>query len=259
MKEEAVSDTFLREFLLGNLIDQERERIENEFLTNSKARERLLAAEQNLIEDYLEESLTTADKERFLRIYARTAEQRRNLKITKSIKDWAVTETALPQTTPTRIWTWGRLRAWLRARPAAAPIAVTVMITFIAIAIWLDLRTEQQNKQHSAIERELAQLNSPASLSEIPSHMTSLDLSPLKVRSAEEQTRISPGNEIQIVELRLLWMQKQRYSKYQAEVRRLGDNESLTIRNLQTEGDGQSVIRIRLPARLLHRITHMWK
>ena len=253
MKEEAVTDETLREFLLGKLIDHEHERIECEFLTDSKARQRILAVEQDLIEDYLEESLTTADREQFLLVYGRTAEQRRKLKVTKSIKDWALTQAGLPQTTTARIPAWGRVHAWLRARPAAVPIAVTVAITCIVIAVLFNLRIEQRNKRHSAIEQELAQLNSPASLSEVPLHMTSLDLSPMTVRSSEEQTKISPGPEIQIVELRLPWIQKQRYSKYQAEVRRVGDDESFTIRNLQAESNDQSLIRVRLPARLLRR------
>jgi len=253
MKQEAVTDESLREFLLGKLIYHEQERIECEFLTDSEARQRILAVEQDLIEDYFEESLATADRERFLLVYGRTAEQRRKLKITKSIKDWAITQAGLPQTTLAGIPAWGRVRAWFRARPAAVPIAVTVAITFIVIAVLLNLRIEQRNKRRSAIEQELAQLNSPSSLSEVPLRMTSLDLSPMTVRSAAEQTKISPGVEIQIVELRLPWIQKQRYSKYQAEVRRVVDDESFTIRNLQAEGNGQSLIRVRLPVRLLRR------
>jgi len=45
-----------------------------------------------LIEDYLEDSLTSEDKEIFLAQYARTPEQQRKLRINQSIKDWAVTE-----------------------------------------------------------------------------------------------------------------------------------------------------------------------
>ena len=252
MKEEAVTDATLREFLLGNVNDPERESIESQFLTDSQARERILAIEQDLIEDYLEESLTTNDKEQFLRIYGRTTEQRRKLRITKSIKDWAKTEASLPQITSGKISGWDRVRAWHQARPAAVPIAVTVIITLIVIAIWFNRRTEQRNRQHSAIEQELVQLNSPASLREVPSNMTSLDLSPITLRSGEV-AKIMTHDEIQIVELRLPWIQKRCCSTYQAEVRRVGDDESLTIHNLQAEPDGQSLIRVRLPARLLHR------
>ena len=92
MKEESITDASLREFLLGKLADEELERVENLYLTDSQTRERVLALEQDLIEDWLENSLSEEDKERFLARYADTDEQRRKLRITKSIKDWAVTQ-----------------------------------------------------------------------------------------------------------------------------------------------------------------------
>ena len=65
MTEELLTDAVLREFLLDQLDDSKREQIENLFLTDPQLRDRLLFAEQDLIEDYLEGSLTNADKERF--------------------------------------------------------------------------------------------------------------------------------------------------------------------------------------------------
>src|SRR6185295_628864 len=89
-----IDDAFLREFLLGKVNDEERGRIEDSFLIDPQAKERVLGVEQDLIEDYLEGTLTTADRERFVSRYAQTAEQRRRLRITKSIKDWARAEAA---------------------------------------------------------------------------------------------------------------------------------------------------------------------
>ena len=91
MNEELVADVELRQFLLGYVDDKERERIESLFVTNP-LRERMLAAEQELIEEYLEDSLKPADKEKFIEQYAVTPAQRRKLRITKSIKDWAIAE-----------------------------------------------------------------------------------------------------------------------------------------------------------------------
>src|SRR5215212_10197786 len=96
MKQEIFTDTLLRQYLLGKVDDEERQRIEKLFITDSQARDRILSAEQELIEDYLEDSLTTEDKEIFLAQYARTPEQQRKLRINKSIKDWAVTAQASP-------------------------------------------------------------------------------------------------------------------------------------------------------------------
>ena len=253
MKKESITDALLREFLLGKLADEECERIESLFLTDSLTRDRVLAAEQDLIEDYLEDGLTTADRERFLSRYAQTPAQRRKLRITKSIKTWANTQGTVTQIVPSTISIWGRAGAWLRQRAAyVVPIAVAAMIAIIAAAVWLNSRMEQRNRR-LFIEQELAQLNTQSSLREVPRQMVSLDLRPVSVRSVERPAELRTSTDIQVVELRLPWVQKERYSTYQAEVRRVGGNDSFTIRNLQAENDGRPAIRIRLPTHILSR------
>src|ERR1700741_358804 len=131
MKEEFMTDAFLREFLLGELADEERERIESLYLTDDETRERVLDAEQDLIEEYLEGSLSRAKKERFVLRYARTVEQRQRLRITKSIKDWALTQEEKTQaaTVPTS--------AQRRLRPVlVVPIAAMVVIAIMLAIVW---------------------------------------------------------------------------------------------------------------------------
>ena len=251
MKQELMTDAFLREFLLGKVNDDERERIESVFLTDSQIRERVLALEQDLIEDYLEESLTQEDKERFISLYAQTDEQRRALRITKSIKDWAVTEARAPQIAAATVSVWSRLRARLQHKPVLIiPIVVTFVIAIVLAIVWLNSRTEQ--RRHFAIEQELAQLNSSTSLRDIPPQAI-LDLKPVTVRSGASETELKLRADIRIIELRLPWIQSEHYSMYQAEVRQVGNGESFTIRNIQVENDGRNVIRIRLPAYMLKR------
>lgn len=252
MKEEMITDALLREFLLGRVTDEERERIESLFLTDFRARDGVLTAEQDLIEDYLEDSLTKADKERFLSLYGQTDEQRRKLRITKSLKDWALTEARATQPVATPVSIWSRLGRELQLKPVfIVPIAVTIAIATVLGVVWLNSKMEQRKQM--AVEQELAQLNSPASLRESPPQMISLELRPVTVRSVEPPRQLNPSAEIRIVELRLPWIQKERYLTYQAEVRRLGDDQSFTIRNLQAENDGGYAIRIRLPADMLSR------
>lgn len=251
MKEEGFTDALLREFLLGKVNEEERERIENLFLTDTQARERILAAEQDLIEDYLEDSLAAADEESFLSRYGQTSTQQRQLQINKSIKKWALSESSSTHAVPVKISVWTYLRERLRLKPALIPIAATALIAVVVAAVWLSSRREEQNR-HLAIEHALAQLNAFASLREVPPHMRSLVLSPVTVRSSEQQPEINTRDDTRIVELRLPWI-KERYSTYQAEVRRVGDDESFTIFNLQAETDGEYVIRIRLPVQMLRR------
>jgi len=248
MKEEAVTDSLLREFLLGKVEDAERERIESLFLTDSQARERVFAVEQDLIEDYLEGSLTAEDKERFLARYAQTEEQRHELRIARSIKDWAVGEAREPQPAVATVSVWDRFWARLRLRPVfVVPIAVAIVIAVVLAVVWLNSRKEQQ--RHLAVEQELAQLNSPASLREVPAQMI-LELRPVTVRSLETPPELKTRPEHQLVELRLPWI-KERYATYRAEVRGVG--ESFTIPNLSGENDGEYRIRLRLPTDFLRR------
>ena len=246
MQQESITDALLREYLLGKVSDEEQERIENLFLTDPHMRESVLAIEQELIDDYLEDSLTEEDKERFVSRYAQTDEQQRKLRVTKSIIDWAVTEGTKPQAVAATVSIWSRLGARLRLKPVfIVPITVTLVSV---LAILLVLSFIEQRK-HFAIQQELAQLNSPASLREVPPQMSSLELRPVTVRSVG-QTELKKSADIRIVELRLPWVQKQSYSRYQVEVSRVGGEK---LFNLQTGVEDWNVIRIRLPAHMLSR------
>ena len=249
MKEEILTDAVLREFLLGKVGDEEAARIESLFLTDSEARERVLVLEQELIEDYLEDTLTPDEREKFLLRYGQTAAQLQQLRITKAIKDWALRESSKKQIVPVAISTWSRLRARLRLKPVfVIPIAVTAMIAIVCAAVWLNGRMKR-----AAIEQELAQLNTPASLREVPPQMVSMELPPITARSLEQGREFKKSTDSQTLELRLPWIQKERYSMYQADVRRVGGDESFTIHNLPVENEGSSTIRLRLPARILSR------
>ncbi len=248
MKEEILTDAVLREFLLGKIDDEESAWIESLFLTDSEAREKVLVIEQELIEDYLEDSLTAEDREKFLLRYGQTAAQLQQLRINKAIKDWAVRENA-SHTVPVRLSTWERLRTIVRLRPVLViPIAVTAIIAIVVAGVWLNNRMKR-----AAIEQELAQLNTPANLREVPPQMVSMELTPIAVRSLERQKEFKKSADVQFVELRLPWIQKEHYPTYQAEVRRVSDDESFTIPNLQAEGDDLSSVRLRLPVSILNR------
>ena len=250
MKEDSVTDALLREFLLGKLTDEDRERIEGLFLTDSQTRERVLALEQDLVDDYLENGLSQLDKERFVSRYAQTDEQRRKLRITGVIKDWAVREARAPHQAAPAVSIWSRVRSWLRFNPRFfIPIAVTTVVAAVFAVVWLTGRIEQ--RKHLAIEQELAQLNSPASLREVLPNTISVDLSPVSTRSTQLQGELNIPGGTRFVELHLPWIQSERYSTYQAEVRRLRDRKSFKIPNLQAQNDGGYTIRLRLPAQML--------
>ena len=247
MNEEPVSDALLRQFLLGQVDDQERQRLESMFVTGALSRERVMAAEQHLMDDFLDDSLTPEDKDRFLAQYGETPAEQRKLRIAQSIHDWAATEaTAVATVAGSR---WSRLfgRAWLKP-VIAIPIAAVVLIAIVVGVVALKSRWEQQN-MHLAMQQELVRLNSPSMLRE--SSVPAVTLTPGAVRSAEAQKEVTVPVNAEFVELHLVWTQKEHFPSYQATIRRFEEEERFTVGNLQLDND--NVIRLRLSSRFLTR------
>src|SRR6266404_2721981 len=200
MKEESVTDAEIRQFLLGSVEESERKQIESLFMSDAEFNQRVLIAEDDLIEDYLEHSLAPLDRDKFLAQYGHAPMQQRRLRISRSIRDYAASEAKLGQT----------------------PLAI-------------------------------AELNGQPDLPVNPSQVVSLVLPPLSIRSVGPETTLTQRADISVVELDLLWIQKERYPNYYVLVRRVGTNEEFRVSGLHIEASptiGNS-IRVRLPS---HRL-----
>lgn len=247
-EEESLTDEELRQFLLGKVDDEERQRIESLFLTDPTAREKVLAAEQDLIDDYVENCLTTADRDVFLERYGDTPTQQRKLRIAKSIKEWAVASAAVSENT--FVPAPNRLRSGWRLRPVyLIPIAATVLIAITVVALWLSIRISR-NREHAAIEQELTRFNASFDPHQFGERQM-MALAPISVRGGEPGNELTKGADVGVVELRLLWIQKERYPSYRVVIGRVGDDKRFTIRDLRPESDG--AILVRLPVRVLTR------
>lgn len=254
MGEHLVTDASLRQFLLGQLDEEERQQIEKLFITDSLSRERVLFIEQDLIEDYLEGSLTATDQKSFLQQYTATPAQRQKLRIAKSIKERAAREGG--QTVPPAASVWSRWAERLRPRFVfVVPVAVVVIIAIVAAAVWLGDRIERRNR-HLALVEEVIQLNVPSSMNNALPQMKVLELGPGTFRSGEGPPELVRSSEVQKVELHLQWPQKEQYPTYRAVVHRISDDESVTINDRHAESDGKT-IRLRLPAHFLTRGTYL--
>src|SRR5689334_8409236 len=103
MPELSTEDLRMRQFLLGELAEKEREELEQLVLSEGNTRDKLSMAEDDLIEEYLEGSLRGDDRERFLREFLSIPHQRNKLRIAKSLRRFAregELETRPPETQP---------------------------------------------------------------------------------------------------------------------------------------------------------------
>src|SRR5216684_4191460 len=75
----------IRLYLLGHLTEEERERLEEQFVTDRDYQEEVLIVEEELIEDYLGDSLSAQDKERFTAHLLATSQQRHRLEVAQAL------------------------------------------------------------------------------------------------------------------------------------------------------------------------------
>jgi len=262
MTEDTLTDAAVRRFLLGEVDDDERQRIEGLFISDPEANEKILIAEEDLVEDYLEDALTPSDRRKFLAQYRSTPQQRRKLRIARSIKEYtegegagqSVPVTEESSTSPRRRSFFSALRLKHRIWfiPLAAALAVAISAGVIWLVDWNNRREESSRRQ--SIERELVELNVPSSLRNGPPPAVSLLLPPVSLRSAAPPAKLTGTTSVNYIELRLLVSQKEEYLTYQAVLRRVGNSEQYAIHNLQAENkpDGH-IVRLRIPAHLLTR------
>ena len=242
-----ITEHRLREFLLGDVDDAERQRIETQFMTQSAARQRLLIAEQDLIEDYFDDSLTPLDKSRFVQRFAQTSDQERQLATASLVHEWATRNVSLTKSEALPIPARTSLLARLRLKPVIViPIIAVVILTAV---VWLNNRS--QRERHRRIEQELARVNNPSNLSEIPSQRFSITVAPVTVRDVASSHELKLSSEIGVVEVRLLWIEKENYPRYDVLVSRVDAAEAFVVENLQAQKHEGVVISVRLPAQML--------
>ena len=255
MKEEAATDASLRQFLLGKVGDEERQRIESLFLIDSVIKERVFAAEQELIDDYVEDRLSPADREIFLSVYGDTGAQQRKLRIAKSIQQWAANRQATPLPARPAVSAWGRFLEHLRLKPVLViPIAVAAIVAVVVAIVWVNSR--RTDGEYLAMQQELARLNSPSSLREVIPETSIVMLKPGGVRGTESETELRRHPDRSVEELRLLWMQSEDYPSYRAVLHQTGVDQSFTISNLIADKENGKFIRVRLPIDKLPRGTY---
>jgi hypothetical protein len=248
-----LNEDLIRQFLLGQLDDDKRRRVEEAFLCDAEARQRILIGEEDLIDDYLDNLLSPTENELFLKNYLTSPQQKQRLETAKSLRAFVETESALQEKT----W-WRKIPLFDQPR-TLIPVAVVVAIVLISGVLWLVrtslLEAEQRNRR-AAVEREAEQANSPDAIAATnPAEVVTFVLSPYSTRERAPRVMLKPG--INMLDLWLLRSADEGLRKYEAQVVLVGGEDPFTIRNLHVEPRPEgNAIRVRIPTRLLKRGTY---
>jgi hypothetical protein len=205
----------VRLYLLGQLAEEEKERLEVQFMTNPAFQEEVLIGEEELIEEYLGESLSTEDRERFTTHLLCTPQQRERLEVARALDrycnnnsaaDATAEEIELPESVPVRSATLAGVPFF--KQPIVAYSAAAALLVGVLVGTWLILNRSRQPD----VGRQLALLNSPQGRDRKPDRQE--PLSPVVVRGGESTKEISQTR-ADLVEL-LLALPPDVHSRYRA-------------------------------------------
>lgn len=259
MNESSQQEYQVRQFLLGQLEDHERQWFEEELMTSTAYQEEVLIIEEGLIEDYLDGVLPADEQQAFETNFLASLKQRRRVQIARLLGAYGASKLSesdqpQPASAPSRRWSIAR---GIRNNPVVFTSLAVILLVVIAAVILQGIWSWRENKQRleatrqrSIIEHELAQLNSTQNVtaSTIP-----LVLVPVTTRDAKEASTLSIPLPAEIVEAQLI-LTGTTYSRYTVELSRSGTVERFKINELHSQytANGLAVI-VRLPSRLLGR------
>lgn len=126
----------LREYLLGRVDDEASvRRIEERLMVDEEFGEILTIAEDDLIEDYLDNSLSDTEKDKFVTHFLVSAERQDRVQLIKALKTFAAGQTVATEPIEVKPGFFDRFAAFL-ARPAWRYAVAGVVLIGIAILVW---------------------------------------------------------------------------------------------------------------------------
>jgi hypothetical protein len=142
MKDVADNEKLLIQYLLGNLPEEQQERIEGEFLRDDQSYEQLLALEDELFYDYAQNKLSAGDREQFEKRFLSSEGNRKRAILASSLarkmSEAAPVETAEkgaagrePQPF------WRSLKSYFVAQNAALRVSLAALAIMSLASIWL--------------------------------------------------------------------------------------------------------------------------
>jgi hypothetical protein len=181
--------TIARRYLLDEASDEERSAVESEYFGDADARDRLEAAEDRLIEDYLDGRLDSAERSRFERNYLTAPHRRRRVDLIRALMAVAGREASVPAARPSGAMAW-------------APLAAAALVVLFLGGWWV-LRTTPRVPDTPEQSAAAPRPTEPSAPARPAPRVFSFSISPIAVRSAgTNATRVIPAD-IDVVRIRL--------------------------------------------------------
>ncbi len=245
----------LRRYLLGDLPDEEMETIDLWAISDAASRDELESAEHDLIEDYLEGSMSEPERKLFDENFLTNDERRENLKLTDLLmqearqKVPAATEDDRESRVPFLEWLLGGYRPLA----AAATVLVIGVVSFVGWKVLI-------SQEPTALEQEYALLNQRELNIDAGDPRSVVHLAAGQFRDAEKPAEIAAGSLSETVLFRLaLPYRPQPGATFRLEVVK-GDAAVFSLENARVYSTNAGAeVRALLPRSILTRAPNQLK
>lgn len=261
-------DTLMR-YILGDLDQGERERVERRYFVNDEAWAELQAAETDLIDSYVRGELSQKQREQFEKYFLASPRRRQRFEFART----KMAAASVPVEEPHRWWKM----PMAFAGPYRMQVAVGIVILLAGIAVVTliqDLRLRGQLSKMQAAERtrerqkderqqgianrkEARDLrdHGPAELLSQRLPTISLLLTPGQLRSSEGGSQLLPICTVPCTVLLLLKLEEDRFSSYEVLLRTVEGKENRRLAGLKSSQlpAAGPVVAVDLPSKLFRR------
>lgn len=254
MREQS-NEAILRRYLLADLDEVQRGKIEDLLFADEGFAEELTRAEADLVDDYALAVLSKRDRELFEQNFILTDERRRDLLFAQTVDAYVGQEISRPveaqQPWQKRFLTFLKTyKGWNIA--AAATAAVILLVLFLPVRKWFG-PTDQlalMKVRREQMERRLVELNQQTQSSPaLPAVQLSLPPSNL-LRSGGEFKQIEIGRDVGLLNLTFV-LPDAEHRKYTVIARKVEGDILFSVNDLSPEANGAPGILLTIPTEFL--------
>lgn len=246
----------IKQYLIGGLTEPEADKIDLQILSGELSGETLLIAENDLIEDYLENNLPPAELALFQKNFLASKARKRQIQQISLLKDHAEKSEQVENKTTEKnesgfFWKFVTLPSFMPLRVAFGIVIVSVFIGIFALIMLKD----SPNGNFSPLEQEYAALNKN-DLSDIGKFkdVSNISLVSGNFRSAGKSNNLSEENLTDKVLIRLaLPNGVNSIENFRVELKNEGETVFTQIINRSYQNSNGEEIRFFVPSKILQK------
>lgn len=202
MKDIEREQSLIRQYLLGELDEQQREQLEQRVITTPDYKEEVLITEEELLEDFVNGTLSPRELELFLKTYSASPEMWRKVKIAQALNKYVINHPLVPEPmVAQKNWAKSLIEFFYtrnRFRQFSLAALITLLVVGGFLVYWLISHERRANYE------ALLLLNGPDSEILQPGNsVMSVSLPPLLFRGPGESRSVTITTQTTTVQLRL--------------------------------------------------------